>query len=185
MGTRSSFFITIATLGLLLLAGCERTPADGPKKVRWDRDFCESCRMLLSDRHYAAQILDSNGKYHLFDDPGEMLLAFATKYNKDSAAKLYVTDSQSGKWLSAREARYTSGHLTPMGFGFGANEKAGTDSKNFTTLLTLLLAGENGAPTPQKPNTMSGSHDMSEDSHNMAEGSHNMPEAGKHPHMQH
>ncbi len=171
MGKISSLLIALATLGLMFLAGCDRKPADGPKEVRWDRDFCESCRMLLSDRHYAAQILDAKGKYHLFDDPGEMLLAFATKYNKDPAAKLYVTDSKSGKWLNARSASYTSGHLTPMGFGYGSIEKPEPDSINFTTLLNLLLAGESGAPTPQNHNTMSGSH--------------NMPEADKHPHMQH
>ncbi len=165
MGSISSLFIVIATLGLMLLTGCDSTPADGPKEVRWDRDFCESCRMLLSDRHYAAQILDAKGKYHLFDDPGEMLLAFATKYKKDSAAKLYVTDSKSGKWLDARSASYTSGHLTPMGFGYGANEKPQPSSTNFSTLLGQLLAGENGAPAPHN-------HDS-------------MPEAGKHPQMQH
>ncbi|MBF0444459.1 MAG: hypothetical protein HQL68_02640 [Magnetococcales bacterium] len=171
MGKISSLFIAIVGIGLMLLAGCERTPADGPKKVRWDRDFCESCRMLLSDRHYAAQILDAKGKYHLFDDPSEMLLAFANRYNKDSAAKLYVTDSKSGKWLDARKASYNSGHLTPMGFGYGASEKAGPDSRDFITVLTLLLAGEDGAPAPQKTHTMPGSH--------------NMADTDKHSHTQH
>ena len=171
MRSISALFIIIATLGLMLLTGCDSTPTDGPKEVRWDRDFCESCRMLLSDRHYAAQILDTKGKYHLYDDPGEMLLAFATKYKKDSAAKLYVTDSKNGKWLDARSASYTSGHLTPMGFGYGANEKPQPGSNNFSTLLDQLLAGEKGAPTPHFHNNMPDSH--------------NMPEAGKHPQMQH
>ncbi|MBF0380491.1 MAG: hypothetical protein HQL69_05695 [Magnetococcales bacterium] len=171
MGKISSLLIAIATVGMILLAGCDRPPADGPKKVRWDKDFCERCRMLLSDRHYAAQILDAKGKYHLFDDPGEMLLSFAQKYNKDPKAKLYVTDSKSGKWLNARTAYYTSGHLSPMGFGYGAIEKQTSDSNDFTTLLTMLLAGESGAPTPHNHKTMSDSPKM--------------PETDQHTHMQH
>ncbi|MBF0193058.1 MAG: protein NosL [Magnetococcales bacterium] len=173
MRKTSSLLLAMFTLGLILLSGCDSKPADGPKKVRWDRDFCEMCRMLLSDRHYAAQILDAKGKYHLFDDPGEMLLTFATKYKNDSAAKLYVADSKNGKWLDARTASYSSGHLTPMGFGYGASEKPEPDSKNFTTILSLILAGETGAPTPQKPNPKSGFHN------------HNMSETDKHTHMQH
>ncbi len=41
---------------VLLLAACSGDPGTGPKDVRWDRDACERCRMVLSDRNFSAQI---------------------------------------------------------------------------------------------------------------------------------
>ena len=45
-----------ALLVLLTLVGCSGEPETGPAKVTWDRDACERCRMVLSDRHHAAQV---------------------------------------------------------------------------------------------------------------------------------
>ncbi|MBF0454108.1 MAG: protein NosL [Magnetococcales bacterium] len=143
-----SFFSVFGLLGLLLFLGCDKPPADGPKKVRWDRDSCERCRMLLSDRHFAAQILDAKGDYHLFDDPGEMLLYLAEKGHNDPKAKLYVTDATTGRWLDGRTAHYTEGHLTPMGYGYGAREQATADSLDYMAVQKRILDGEMGAPAP-------------------------------------
>ena len=157
-----AIFLVIGTLGLFLISGCDSAPPDGPTEVRWDKDICERCRMLLSDRKYAAQYLDTKGKYHLFDDPGEMFLTFQEKFPGDSKIKLYVTDSETGKWLKARAAYYTEGHLTPMGFGYGAHEENRANSMDFDTVLKKLLAGEKGAPTPhmQHQHSMPTTHEM-------------------------
>ena len=41
---------------VLLLAACSGAPETGPKAVKWDRDACARCRMVLSERPYAAQV---------------------------------------------------------------------------------------------------------------------------------
>ncbi len=119
---RSSLLL-LSLLVPLLLAGCDNAPPTGPAEVRWDRDTCERCRMLLSDRHFGAQYRDAKGKAHLFDDPGEMMLSFQEKTKSDSKLQLYVTDAESGEWLDARKAHYSVGHMTPMGFGYGAHKE--------------------------------------------------------------
>ncbi|MES9860639.1 MAG: hypothetical protein ABW138_07295, partial [Candidatus Thiodiazotropha sp. 4PDIVS1] len=41
---------------VMLLVGCSADNGTGPLDVKWDRDTCERCRMVLSDRKHAAQI---------------------------------------------------------------------------------------------------------------------------------
>lgn len=140
--------ILFASVALLSLSGCDSSPVDGPVEVRWDRDSCEKCSMLISDRKFAAQYRDGAGKIHLFDDPGEMFLSFWEQTKGDKAAKLYVTDAISGKWLDARTAHFSDGHHTPMGYGYGAHELAQEGSMDFAALMERIKNGEKGAPTP-------------------------------------
>jgi copper chaperone NosL len=155
-------FRSTLLLALLLFSGCDKPPSDGPTEIRWDRQSCEQCSMLISDRHFAGQYLDAKGKYHLFDDPGEMALSFMEKTASDEKAKLYVTDFKSGEWLKAREAHFTEGHLTPMGYGYGASKEPQEGSMDFNTLLKRLSDGEKGAPTPSSsPTTQTDSHTQS------------------------
>ncbi len=56
---------------VLLFAGCEtKNEKQLPSEVVWDRDLCVECSMALSDRRYAAQIVDHQGKPKMFDDIG-------------------------------------------------------------------------------------------------------------------
>jgi copper chaperone NosL len=140
--------------GLFVISGCDNSPPAGPAKVRWDREICERCRMLISDRNFAAQYRDGKGKVHLFDDLGEMILSFQEKTNSDPELQLYVNDADSGEWLDVRKAYFTVGHLTPMGFGYGAHKIAKPESIDFTVLVKKIAAGEKGAPAPKMQSTM-------------------------------
>ena len=73
---RRHFFRQAAGLALLplagtLLGGCEKDPNSGPVDVKWDRQVCERCSMILSDTRYAAQIRDPDLIYpgQIFDVP--------------------------------------------------------------------------------------------------------------------
>jgi hypothetical protein len=46
--------ISLVTMTLFL--GCQDTPKDGPAKVHWDRDMCDRCVMVLSDRKNSVQL---------------------------------------------------------------------------------------------------------------------------------
>jgi hypothetical protein len=112
-------------LGLtLLIVGCG-DPGTGPVDVKWDRTACERCRMVLSDRHHAAQVrvrdADGRSNVYLFDDLGCALLWLEDKPAKaDPTTEIWVNDWRTGDWIDARTASYVPGQVTPMEYGLGA-----------------------------------------------------------------
>ena len=114
-------------LGLVLcgLSACSGD-ADGPKEVKWDRDACERCRMVLSDRYSSAQIryLPAGKKrpqVAMFDDFGCAVLWLQDQpWRDDPSIRFWVTDHRTGEWINARQATYLPGQMTPMEYGLGA-----------------------------------------------------------------
>ena len=123
----------LATVSLLL-AACSGDPGSGPVEVKWDRDVCQRCNMVLSDRRHAAQVRYTPGEgqrsqVQVFDDLGCAVLWLDRQaWRNDPAVEIWVTDRQTGKLLDARTAYYLPGQLTPMQYGLGAQTEhiAGT-----------------------------------------------------------
>jgi nitrous oxide reductase accessory protein NosL len=126
-----------AALGLLL-AGCFGESDSGPVKIHWDRDACHVCRMLISDRRFAAQVRGGPGhEAYKFDDLGELILWLDQQPWKDEEkTEIWVRDVDSGsKWLDARKARYVGGLHSPMDYGFGAVEDNRPGSLSFGEMV--------------------------------------------------
>ncbi len=104
------------------LGGCEKKSGDGVAKMHWDRDMCERCKMAISDRKFAVQVVDpKTNKHYKFDDIGCAVLWFKEEHIPwESTAKIWITDAKTGEWIDARRAVYATGAITPMGFGFAA-----------------------------------------------------------------
>jgi nitrous oxide reductase accessory protein NosL len=128
-----------------LLSGCaRRTVADGPQEIRWDRDVCAGCGMVISDRRFASQLRndarDANAK---FDDIGCAVTWLAKQpWGEDPATRLWVADSlqaSAPRWLDARRARYLRARTSPMGYGFAAVAEGEADSIDFTALREFAL----------------------------------------------
>lgn len=122
---------------VLLLIGCSGDPGQGPVEVNWDRDACERCRMVLSDRAYAAQVRffpeDGRSKVFKFDDIGCAVLWLEDKpWNRDPKTEIWVSDRLSDQWIDARTAVYIKGRVTPMAYGLGAQSQADPAGMNFT-----------------------------------------------------
>lgn len=103
-------------------SGCEKKDMTSPEKMHWDRDMCERCKMAVSDRSYAVQVVEpKTHKHYKFDDIGCAVLWFKEE-NIDwgDKAVIWVKDGKTGKWIDARRAWYSTGDITPMGFGFTA-----------------------------------------------------------------
>ena len=66
--------VPLICLAVLLLAACSGDAGKGPVGVKWDRDACERCRMVISDRQHAAQIRyfpdEGRSRVVKFDDFG-------------------------------------------------------------------------------------------------------------------
>lgn len=122
-------------LCLLLLAACGE-PASGPEAVKWDRDACDRCRMVLSDRLHAAQIrggpADEKAKTHRFDDLGCALIWLeAQSWREEPTVAIWVADHRDGRWIDARRAWYVVGQTTPMAYGLGAQDTAAPGALDF------------------------------------------------------
>lgn len=109
----------------ILMSGCDTKIDLEPKKIHWDRDMCERCKMVLSDRKFSAQAINpDNGRKYVFDDIGCVILWF--KENNISwkdRAVIWVNDAKTGEWIDARKAFYDALNITPMAYGFGAHTK--------------------------------------------------------------
>ena len=138
-------------LGILLLLGlngCNSKPTDkmALHEVHWDRDMCERCKMVTSDRHHSVQIINpQTGRAYMFDDIGCALLWFDEEHIEwRDQAKIWITDSKSGKWIDARSAFYDSESITPMAYGLAAHEKkedikAGSEVLEFDALHDIVV----------------------------------------------
>ena len=103
------------------LAACGG-PATGPEDVRWGRENCDYCGMIIDDRRFAGELRDPAGrKVWKFDDIGCAAMFLAKQSWTDSPrAEVWVGDSERGTWLDGRKARYLAGARTPMNYGFAA-----------------------------------------------------------------
>lgn len=110
----------VAAAGLLL--ACPGGSSDGPAPVKWDRDACQHCSMVISERHFAAQVRGGpKGAAAKFDDVGCAVKWLDKQpWAEEPATKVWVARHADGEWLDAKMAHYVAGKTSPMGFNFGA-----------------------------------------------------------------
>lgn len=125
--TRRQACLCIA--GALLATGC-KDETTGPEPIRYGRETCELCGMIISEAMYAVEIRDPDRKLHKFDDLGDAFYWLEKQPWKDEpTVEFFAMDSDDGKtWLAARSARYADGFVTPMNWGYAAvgKDRAGT-----------------------------------------------------------
>ena len=88
----------------------------GPVDPVWGKQACDSCKMIIGDRRYAAELLLEDGERRFFDDVG-CLAEYLRAHG--SAGSAWVRDEH-GTYIDARRARYVTGVHTPMDYGFVA-----------------------------------------------------------------
>jgi copper chaperone NosL len=120
----------------LVLASCSQQPDTGPVEVRWDRDTCERCRMVLSDKHFAAQVRyfpeGKRSRVIKFDDIGCAVIWLEDKsWKNDSRTEIWVADYETGAWLDARTASYMKRKTSPMEYALGATVQPVEGSLNY------------------------------------------------------
>ncbi|MBW9260733.1 MAG: nitrous oxide reductase accessory protein NosL [Candidatus Thiodiazotropha sp. (ex. Lucinisca nassula)] len=125
------------SVSLAMLVACTGDTGSGPKEVKWDRDACERCRMVVSDRYHAAQIRyfppdKKRSEVAMFDDIGCATLWLAKQpWEDDPNTEIWVADHRTGDWIDATKATYVTGNLTPMEFGLGAQLETAPGGLNF------------------------------------------------------
>jgi len=125
---------SLLLLLLLAIVGCDKKEIGAVDKVHWDRDMCERCKMAVSERKFAFEIIDpKTGKAYKFDDIGcGVLWLDEEKIPWRDKAIMWVTDAKTGEWIDARKAIYTDDSITPMAYGFAAyTEKTKPKNKEY------------------------------------------------------
>jgi nitrous oxide reductase accessory protein NosL len=149
-------FIAAAAHGLALtplaaaLSACGKSGAwpEGMAEIKWDRDTCVRCSMVISDRRFAAEMRGGEkNTVFKFDDIGCAAFWMRDKQKDypwltDAASRIWVADvsSTGDKWLDARKAHYAGGKMSPMGYNYGARAYAEAGSQNFEEMRQHVLA---------------------------------------------
>ncbi|WP_242343699.1 nitrous oxide reductase accessory protein NosL [Anaeromyxobacter terrae] len=105
----------LPAVALLFALACRSgPPAPAPLDTR--HDACAFCRMAVSDRHFAAQLVAPGEEPLFFDDLGCLARHLAASRPR-ARAVAWVADHRTGEWVRTARAVYTrSPRLeTPMG----------------------------------------------------------------------
>jgi copper chaperone NosL len=103
----------------ILIAICCACSHSGVKPVPIQpEDMCSYCRMAISAKQFAAELITNDEKIYKFDDTGCMLNFIEKESPKIQA--IYVADFYSDEWIAAKQAHFvaTDAVSTPMGGGF-------------------------------------------------------------------
>lgn len=128
-------------IGVTVFANCQTRTAEPVALV--PEDMCSHCRMAISEKQYAAELIDSEGTAFKFDDIGCMVNFLKSGKNKTTMATSFVMDFNERKWIKAADAFYvrSSEFTTPMNGGmvaFRTEAKAQEAANKYNgTLLRL------------------------------------------------
>jgi len=107
----------ISSLLLFFLVACAAGQV-GPVPIE-DGDACSFCRMAISERQFAAEIIKTDETVLKFDDIACMLRFQERAEDKAKPAAIFVTDYASKEFMKAEDAFFTRSETikTPMGGG--------------------------------------------------------------------
>ena len=140
-------YIFIVVILLLSVAACNDKQT-GPADVKWDRDSCSRCQMMLSERNFSAQVRvfpeGKRSRVHKFDDIGCAVLWLDKQqaYKADSKTEIWVNDYKTREWINARQAWYIKDEITPMGYGLGAQLQQADGALNYDEAIKHIYLVE-------------------------------------------
>ena len=113
-------FITVCTALLAIGTACS-AGVSPPAELDPTNDTCTICRMAVSDRRVAAQVVERGEEPRFFDDIGCLAKFLAERGQREAA--VYVADHRTGEWTPAASAVYSRlpRASTPMASGLVAH----------------------------------------------------------------
>lgn len=146
MNRRQMLGLLPGAVAALSLGACS-DKGTGPVEVRWGKESCAYCGMIVDDPRYAAQIRGGEKrKVWKFDDIGDAVLWLAKQsFADDPATEFWVGNSDRGGWIDAKTAWYLEGRKSPMAHNFGAVPDQRPGGVDYAAWTRLIL--ERGAPS--------------------------------------
>lgn len=149
----------LTPLATLMLAACgeDGNWAEGMTPIKWDRDACVRCKMIISDPRFAVEIKGGPKKtVFKFDDMGcaatwriEKAKEFPWMTEADTGFWVSDYSAKGEKWLNALSAHYLSDRTSPMGYNYAAfaEPQSGSISFDAMTQITSSFWPANCLPT--------------------------------------
>jgi len=124
------------------LAACKPQPKTGPLAIDWGHDTDARCHMVISDRHFAAEIREPAGMLRKFDDIGCAMFWLAGQPfdEQTPGLEIWVADYRDGSWLAAQTAHYLAGRPSPMRYQFAASGDAEAGTVSYAEMKKSVLA---------------------------------------------
>ena len=112
-------------VGVAVFANCQKRTVE-PVAIA-SEDMCSYCKMAISEKQYAAELIDSDGQVFKFDDIGCLLNFMKKRSINVSGASLFVMDFNQRQWVKADNAYYLRSPdvTTPMNGGIIAFKDQG------------------------------------------------------------
>lgn len=139
-----------------MLPACQEVAGEAPKAIKYGRDMCDHCTMLISEPQFAAQVWNpATKRYGLFDDIGCAAVFMEENGLVDKpGVRFWVADADDPKaWLDAATAFYRTGARTPMDYGFAATRTAAPDRIPFDRMRSKALEKAHCTPRSGAPTT--------------------------------
>ena len=113
--TPSAFLVVV-----LLFAGCSEQTTGKAPNIRYGKDPCAECRMIISDKRFAAAFITTDGETIKFDDIG--CLRVYERKHAVMPQQAWVHDCLSEAWIDQVKAVFVHSEdvVTPMGYGIAA-----------------------------------------------------------------
>lgn len=142
-------------LAVLFVAGLAACDGEArPEVLVQGRDLCASCRMPVSDLHFAAQITAPGELPRFFDEVGCLSDFVKSGSSKVSGAVAWVADHRTGAWVRADRAVFTRVPTltTPMNHHLVAHESAASrdsdpDARGGQPATAQEVFGPSGPPS--------------------------------------
>ena len=141
-------WIVVFALSFFMLAGCGEkesnvgieSPDGKAVDFKPGSVVCPQCHMDVKSLTDSAELV-RDGKVTVFDDPGCMVLWMDAHHIDPKSVKLWVYTRDTHRWVDATKVHYSQTDPTPMGYGFGAYEKAAPDRIPFEEMRLRVLRG--------------------------------------------
>ena len=120
-----------AAVAVLLVASCSTGPP-GPAALDPANDACAQCRMAVSDRRFAAQIVARGEEPLFFDDLGCLRDYISAHRDLPGSLAVFVADHRTGEWVEASSAVFSRqpSVATPMASGLLAHGDAASRARD-------------------------------------------------------
>lgn len=133
----------LALLAAVPLLGACKPQSEGPEPIRWGREFCPACGMIISEPQFAAEVRGGpENVLTKFDDIGDAINWIDMQGWPAPPKEIWVMDYDSGRagdqWLDARSAFYRTGVISPMDYGFSAVRLPASDTVDFDAMCAAV-----------------------------------------------
>lgn len=129
---------TIAGVAVWLQSSSEATA--GPRPIVYGAEVCGHCKMQISDEHFAAQLVTSDGEAISFDDPGCLMRMVAERRPRVRA--LYFHHGSEARWLDQASVGFERGAASPMGYGLRAVDRTTPGALDYATASREVLQSQ-------------------------------------------